>query len=47
MPPTEITYGKGFNITVGAVDKIAKVTWTRLGSATRSCSQSQSLIFLD
>jgi galactose oxidase len=44
--PTEITYAKSFDITVGAKDKIAKVSWVRLGSVTHSCNQNQMLIFL-
>jgi galactose oxidase len=44
--PLEITYGKSFEITVGANDDIAKVSWIRLGSVTHSCNQNQLLNFL-
>jgi galactose oxidase len=44
--PTEITYAKSFEITVGAGDSIAKVSWIRLSSVTHSCNQNQLLNFL-
>jgi glycosidase len=46
VAPAEIVYGQSFDITVGAGDTIAKVSWIRLGSVTHSCNQNQSLIFL-
>lgn len=44
--PVEIIYGNSFEITVGANDDIAKVSWIRLGSVTHSCNQNQLLNFL-
>jgi hypothetical protein len=44
--PIEMAYGKSFDITVGANDDIAKVSWIRLGSVTHSCNQNQLLTFL-
>ena len=46
-PPPEISYGQKFEVTVGANDVIAKVSWVRLGSVTHSCNMNQLLIFLD
>jgi hypothetical protein len=45
--PTEISYGKSFEITVGEGDTVAKVSWIRLGSVTHSCNQNQLLNFLE
>jgi galactose oxidase len=44
--PSEISYGQKFEVTVGASDSIAKVSWVRLGSVTHSCNMNQSLISL-
>jgi hypothetical protein len=44
--PSEISYGQKFEVTVGASDLIAKVSWVRLGSVTHSCNMNQSLMFL-
>ena len=44
--PATLIYGKGFEVTVGAGDRIAKVSWIRLGSVTHSCNQNQLLNFL-
>ena len=44
--PVEINYGQGFDVTVGANDVIAKVSWIRLGSVTHSCNQNQLVNFL-
>ena len=44
--PVEINYGKSFDVTVGANDVIAKVSWIRLGSVTHSCNQNQLVNFL-
>jgi galactose oxidase len=46
VAPTEITYGQGFDVTVGKTDVIAKVSWIRLSSMTHSCNQNQLLNFL-
>jgi len=44
--PVGITYGQSFDVTVGAADKISKLSWIRLSSVTHSCNQSQMLVFL-
>jgi hypothetical protein len=44
--PAEILYGQTFDVTVGATDVIAKVSWVRLGSVTHSNNQNQLLNFL-
>jgi len=46
-PPPEISYGQKFEVTVGANDVIARVSWVRLGSVTHACNMNQLLIFLD
>jgi hypothetical protein len=46
VAPTEINYGESFDVTVGATDVIAKVSWIRLGSVTHSNNQNQLLNFL-
>ncbi|EXJ63431.1 uncharacterized protein A1O5_11480 [Cladophialophora psammophila CBS 110553] len=45
--PPEISYGKEFEISVGANDSIDKISWVRLGSVTHCRNMNQSLMFLD
>ncbi|KAI9691258.1 MAG: hypothetical protein M1820_009816 [Bogoriella megaspora] len=42
--PSEISYSQEFEVTVGASDSIAKVSWVRLGSVTHACNMNQSFI---
>ena len=44
--PIEASYAQAFEVTVGAGDTIAKVSWVRLTSVTHSCNQNQLLNFL-
>ena len=44
--PSDISYGKEFQITIGSSDPIDKVSWVRLGSVTHTRNMNQSLIFL-
>jgi hypothetical protein len=45
--PTEIDYGKKFNVTVDSSDAIRKVSLARLGSVTHCLNMNQAFIILD
>lgn len=49
LPPSNITYGEPFDVTVTVAtgDSIKKVSWVRLGSVTHCANMNQSFMFLN